>query len=264
MHPKADHGEESYKGYNRLKGRAAIITGGDSGIGRAIAIAFAREGADVLISYLPEEEEDAQETKKWVELEGCRCVLCPGNIDNEPQCKRIVDTCLNVFGKIDLLINNAAQQETRDRLEDWDTETFEHIFKVNLFAMFWLCQAALPHMKPGSSITNVASIQGIKPDAMLLPYAASKAAILNFTKSMSQLTMKKGVRCNAVAPGPVWTPLIPASFGNHEVKHFGEYTHLGRPAQPAELAPVFVFLATNDARFVTGEIYPVTGGSMPL
>jgi NAD(P)-dependent dehydrogenase (short-subunit alcohol dehydrogenase family) len=263
MHPKPDHGEESYKGLGRLKDRVALITGGDSGIGRAVAIAFAREGADVLLSYLPEEERDAADTAGWVEKSGRRAVKLPGDICDERHCAAMIDTAVKEFGRLDLLVNNAAFQSTHDSIEEFTTEELDRTFRTNVYAMFWLCRAALPKMQPGSGIINTASIQAFDPSPNLLAYAPTKAAIVNFTKALSQIAMKKGVRVNAVAPGPVWTPLIPATMPGEKVKKFGEHTAFGRAAQPVELAPLFVFLASNESRFVTGEVYGATGGQTP-
>lgn len=263
MNVKPDHGEESYQGLGRLKDKVALITGGDSGIGRAVAIAFAREGADVLISYLPEEEEDADETCKWVKKAGRKAIKQPGDIRDERQCIELADAAFRNYGKLDLLVNNAAFQSTHDQIEEFSTEEFDRTFKTNIYAMFWLCRAALPRMAPGSAIINTASIQAFDPSPNLLPYAATKAAIVNFTKGLSQMAMKKGVRVNAVAPGPVWTPLIPATMPAEKVKKFGENTSFERAAQPVEIAPLFVFLASNESRFVTGEVYGATGGQTP-
>jgi NAD(P)-dependent dehydrogenase (short-subunit alcohol dehydrogenase family) len=263
LNKRPDHGEESYKGSQRLTGRTALITGGDSGIGRAIAIAFAREGADVLISYLPEEEKDAAETERWVTEAGRKAVRLPGDIQDEQHCGRMIDEAFGRFGKLDILVNNAAFQMTHDRIEEFTTAEFDRTFKTNIYAMFWLCRAALPRMKPGGAIVNTASIQALDPSPNLLAYAATKAAIVNFTKSLSKIGMKQGIRVNAVAPGPVWTPLIPSTMPPEKVKKFGEDTVFGRPAQPAEIAPVFVFLASPEASYVTGEVYGVTGGQTP-
>jgi NAD(P)-dependent dehydrogenase (short-subunit alcohol dehydrogenase family) len=260
---KPDHGESSYQGLGRLKEKVALITGGDSGIGRAVAIAFAREGADVLISYLPEEAADADETCKWVEQAGRKAVKLPGDIRDERHCIEMVDSAFRDFGKLDLLVNNAAFQMTHDKIDEFSTEEFDRTFKTNIYAMFWLCRAALPRMEAGSAIINTASIQAFDPSPNLLPYAATKAAIVNFTKGLSQIAMKQGVRVNAVAPGPVWTPLIPATMPAEKVKKFGENTSFERAAQPVEIAPLFVFLASNEARFVTGEVYGATGGQTP-
>ena len=261
--PKADHGERTYKGLGRLTDKVALITGGDSGIGRAVAIAFAREGADVLISYLPEEEEDAIETTRWVEDAGRRAVRLPGDIRDEAHCRQMIDRAFDEFKRLDILVNNAAFQMTHDSIEEFTTEEFDRTFKTNVYAMFWLCRAALPRMQAGSSIINTASIQAFDPSPNLLAYASTKGAIVNFTKALSQLAMKQGVRVNAVAPGPVWTPLIPSTMPEEKVRGFGGDTSFERPAQPVEIAPLFVFLASNEARFVTGEVYGATGGQTP-
>jgi hypothetical protein len=263
MTPKADHGEESYHGLGRLTDRVALITGGDSGIGRAIAIAYAREGADVLISYMPEEQRDAEETCRWVERAERKAIALPGDILDEAHCTAMIDTAFREYGRLDILVNNAAFQRTYDQIEDISTEEFDRTFKTNVYAMFWLCRAALPRMQPGSTIINTASIQAFQPSPTLLAYAPTKAAIVNFTKSLSQLAMKRGIRVNAVAPGPVWTPLIPSTMPEESVKTFGEDTQFERAAQPVEIAPVFVFLASNESRYVTGEVYGVTGGKTP-
>jgi NAD(P)-dependent dehydrogenase (short-subunit alcohol dehydrogenase family) len=261
--PTADHGERTYKGLGRLTDKVALITGGDSGIGRAVAIAFAREGADVLISYLPEEEEDAVETTRWVEDAGRRAVRLPGDIRDEAHCQQMIERAFDEFKRLDVLVNNAAFQMTHDSIEEFSTEEFDRTFKTNVYAMFWLCRAALPRMQPGSSIINTASIQAFDPSPNLLAYAPTKGAIVNFTKALSQLAMKQGVRVNAVAPGPVWTPLIPSTMPEEKVRGFGGDTSFERPAQPVEIAPLFVFLASNEARFVTGEVYGATGGQTP-
>ncbi|HET7696180.1 MAG TPA: SDR family oxidoreductase [Vicinamibacterales bacterium] len=264
MTPRADHGETSYKGLGRLTDRAALITGGDSGIGRAVAIAFAREGADVLLSYLPEEERDARESAEWVTNAGRRAILAGGDIRDERHCAALIDRAFDEFGKLDILVNNAAFQRTHDTIEAFTTEEFDATFKTNVYAMFWLCRAALPRMAAGATIINTASIQAFDPSPNLLAYAPTKAAIVNFTKALSQLAMKKGVRVNAVAPGPVWTPLIPSTMPEAKTRTFGQDTAFGRAAQPVEIAPLFVFLASNEARFVTGEVYGATGGQTPL
>jgi len=264
MTPAADHGEESYQGLGRLKDRVALITGGDSGIGRAVAIAYAREGAHVVLSYLPEEEQDAADTAEWVEKADRKAIRVPGDIRDEHHCAAIVDRAFDEFGKLDILVNNAAFQMTHESIEEFSTEEFDRTFKTNVYAMFWLCRAALPRMEAGSAIINTASIQAFDPSPNLLAYAPTKAAIVNFTKALSQLAMKKGVRVNAVAPGPVWTPLIPSTMPRERVKSFGKETSFERAAQPIEVAPVFVFLASNEARFVTGEVYGVTGGQTPF
>jgi NAD(P)-dependent dehydrogenase (short-subunit alcohol dehydrogenase family) len=261
--PQADHGEQSYRGLGRLTDRVALITGGDSGIGRAVAIAFAREGADVAISYLPEEQRDAEETATWVRDAGRRVLTLPGDIRDEQHCKSMIGRAFDELGRVDILVNNAAFQRTHESIEEFTTEEFDRTFRTNVYAMFWLCQAAVPKMPPGSVIINTASIQAFDPSPTLLAYAATKGAIVNFTKALSQMTMKQGIRVNAVAPGPVWTPLIPSTLPEDSVKKFGADTVFERAAQPVELAPLFVFLASNESRYVTGEVYGATGGRMP-
>jgi NAD(P)-dependent dehydrogenase (short-subunit alcohol dehydrogenase family) len=263
MTPKADHGEESYKGLDRLTGRVALITGGDSGIGRAVAIAYAREGADLLLGYKPEEEADADDTARWVERAGRRAVKLAGDIRDERHCTAMVDRAFDEFGRLDILVNNAAFQMTHDAIEEFTTDEFDRTFKTNVYAMFWLCRAALPRMQAGGVIINTASIQAYDPSPNLLAYAPTKAAIVSFTKALSKMAMEKGVRVNAVAPGPVWTPLIPSTMPEEKVKKFGADTQFERAAQPVEIAPLFVFLASNEARFVTGEVYGATGGRTP-
>ncbi len=261
--PRADHGEKSYRGNGRLKDFVAVITGADSGIGRAIAIAYAREGADVVIAYL-EEDRDAQETAHWVEDAGRKALRIRGDIQDERHCRELIDKAFDSFGRLNILVNNAAFQITHENIEDWSTEEFMRAFHTNVFGMFYLCKAAMPRMKPGSSVINTASIQAYEPKPPLLGYAASKAAIVNFTKALGKLTEKNGIRVNAVAPGPVWTPLIPSTFDAEKVKNFGKDTSFGRAAQPAEIAPAYVFLASEDARYLTGEVIGVTGGKMPF
>ena len=261
--PPSDYGEKSYSGLGRLEGKSALITGGDSGIGRAIAIAFAREGADVAISYLPEEEEDGSETARWVEQAGRRALQLPGDLRSESHCEKLITETTSQLGKLDLLINVAAFQNVHDSLEEFTTEEFDRTFKTNVYALFWLCRAALPKMKAGSAIVNTTSIQAYTPSPNLMAYAATKAAIVSMTKTISHLAMKNGIRVNAVAPGPVWTPLIAATMPEDKVKEFGKTTAFERPAQPVEIAPLFVFLASNEARYVTGEVYGVTGGNTP-
>ena len=263
MRPRPDHGEESYRGLGRLAGKVALVTGSDSGIGKAVAIAFAREGADVVVSHLPQEEPDGTDTVRWIEEAGRRALRMPGDLCDEAYCQGLVDRAFAEFGRVDILVNNAAFQRTYESIDDISTADFDATFKTNVYAMFWLCRAALPRMQAGGAIINVASIQAYDPSPQLLPYAATKGAIANFTKSLSSLAMKRGVRVNAVAPGPVWTPLIPSTMDEEKVKSFGAHTEFGRPAQPVELAPIFVFLASNEARFVTGEIYGATGGQTP-
>jgi NAD(P)-dependent dehydrogenase (short-subunit alcohol dehydrogenase family) len=259
MNPKPDYGEESYTGSGKLAGKAAIITGGDSGIGRAVALAYAREGADVLISYL-NEEADAQETCRAVEDAGRKCVVVPGDIQDEAHCKAIIKRAVQAFGKIDILVNNAAYQMTRESLDEITTEEFDRTFKTNIYAMFWLCKAAVPHMPAGASIINTTSIQADTPSPQLLPYAATKAAIQNFTSGLAQMLGKKGIRVNCVAPGPIWTPLIPATMPPEKVKSFGENTALGRAGQPVEVAPAFVLLASGEASYMSAATLAVTGG----
>ncbi len=264
MTPRADHGEESYVGLGRLTDRVALVTGGDSGIGRAVALAYAREGANVAISYMPEEEQDAMETSRWVEKAGRTVVRLPGDIQQEQHCTWLIGRVFEEFGRLDILVNNAAFQRTYDKIEDVPTAEFIRTFQTNVYAMFWLCRAALPRMKPGSTIINTASIQAFDPSPNLLAYAPTKAAIVSFTKALSQMAMERGVRVNAVAPGPVWTPLIPSTMPEEKVRKFGADTAFGRAAQPVEIAPIFVFLASNESRFVTGEVYGATGGQTPF
>lgn len=263
MDPRPDHGEQSYQGSGRLKGYRALITGADSGIGRAVAIAFAREGADVAISFLSETK-DAQETARWVEQAGRKTLLLPGDLREERTCQQVVEKSLQEFGGLEVLVNNAAYQETHDSLEEMSTELFQRILFTNLMAPFWLSKAALPHMTAGGSIINTASIQGYSPSAYLLPYSTSKSGLLGFTKGLAPMAMEHGVRVNAVAPGPVWTPLIPSTMPAEKVKQFGNDTLFERPAQPAELAPLFVWLASRDASFVTAEVFGATGGKTPV
>ncbi|MBV9771747.1 MAG: SDR family oxidoreductase [Bryobacterales bacterium] len=263
MNPRPDHGEQSYKGLGRLVGKIALITGGDSGIGRAVSIAFAREGADLAIVHLPEEERDAEETMKWVRSAGRKANRYPLDIRDERHCNQLVERTLEEFGALHILVNNAAFQSTHESIEEFTTEELDRTFKTNLYAMFWLCKAALPHMQPGSSIINTASIQALDPSPQLLAYAPSKAAIVSFTKALSKMMVPKGIRVNAVAPGPVWTPLIPSTMPPEKVKKFGEKSAFGRPAQPVEIAPLYVFLASNEARYVSGEVYGATGGQTP-
>jgi len=260
MRPEPDYGYDTYRGLGRLEGQAAIITGGDSGIGRAVALAFAREGADVLISYLSEEEPDAQETAQIVEEAGKKAIKVPGDISEEAQCQAVVQRAVDEFGKIDVLVNNAAHQMTVDGIADVSTELLDRTFKTNIYAMFWLVKAALPHMPEGGSIINVCSIQAYQPSPTLLPYSATKGAIITFTKGLAQEVIQYGLRANSVAPGPVWTPIIPASMPGETVSQFGGTNPVGRPAQPAELASAFVFLASQESSFVNGETLGVTGG----
>jgi NAD(P)-dependent dehydrogenase (short-subunit alcohol dehydrogenase family) len=260
MQPEPDYGYETYRGMGRLEGKAAIITGGDSGIGRAVALAFAREGADVLISYLEEEEPDARETAQVVEEAGKKAIKVPGDIVEESRCQALVQRAVEEFGKIDVLVNNAAHQMTVSGITDISSELLDRTFKTNIYAMFWLCKAAIPHMPEGGSIINVSSIQAYQPSPTLLPYSATKGAIVTFTKGLAQEVVQYGLRANTVAPGPVWTPIIPASMPSETVSQFGGTSPMGRPAQPAELAPAFVFLASQESSFVNGETLGVTGG----
>lgn len=259
--PKADHGEETYRGLGRLKGRKALITGGDSGIGAAVAIAFAREGADVAINYLPEEQVDADRIIKEIEAEGVKAAAIPGDIKNENFCRELVAKTVETLGSIDILVNNAGKQEFVGKLEDITSEQFQHTFQTNVFAMFWITQAAVPHMPAGASIINTTSIQSYQPSPGLLDYASTKGAITSFTKSLAKMLADKGIRVNAVAPGPIWTPLQP-SHGQppEKLKEFGQNTPLGRPGQPAELAPAYVFLASQESSYITAEVIGVTGG----
>ncbi|QDV37744.1 glucose 1-dehydrogenase [Tautonia plasticadhaerens] len=259
MDPKPDYGEQSYTGSGKLKGKTAVITGGDSGIGRAVALAFAREGADILISYLSEES-DAEETARAVEAAGRTCLRLAGDIADEAHCKAIIDRAVREFGKIDILVNNAAFQMSRDDIAEIETEEFDRTLKTNLYAMFWLTKAAVPHMPEGGAVINTSSIQADNPSPNLLPYAMTKAAIQNFTGGLAQMLGKKGIRVNCVAPGPIWTPLIPATMPEEKVKSFGQDTALGRAGQPAELAPAFVLLASDDASYMAGATVAVTGG----
>ena len=259
MQPPPDHGENSYKGSGKLQGRAAIITGADSGIGRAVAIAFAREGADVLISYL-EEHEDAKETARWVEQAGRRAIVVAGDVAEQAHCRALIDRATKEFGRLDILVNNAAMQRTHKGIEEISAEEWDKTFRTNVYAMFYLCQAAVPHMKPGAAIVNTTSINAKTPSKQLLAYATTKGAIANFTAGLGQLLAEKGIRVNCVAPGPVWTPLIPSTMPEEEVKSFGKNTPLGRAAQPAELAPAYVLLASDEASYITSALLPVTGG----
>lgn len=261
MDDKPDHGEETYRGADKLKDLVAVITGGDSGIGRAVALAFAREGADVLIAYLEGEDEDASQTAELVRAEGRRVVAVPTDLREEAACQAVIDRAIDEFGRIDILVNNAAYQMAQPGgIEDITTEQFDRVMKTNLYAMFWLCQKALPHMRAGSNIINTSSIQASDPSPPLLDYAMTKAGIVNFTRGLSAMVAERGIRVNSVAPGPVWTPLIPATMPEEMVEKFGQQTPLGRAGQPAELAPAYVFLASRDASFVTGEVLAVTGG----
>lgn len=263
MDPPPDYGEETYRGTGKLEGKRAVITGGDSGIGRAVALAYAREGADVLIVHLPEEQEDAQLTVKLIEAAGRKGVSVPGDIREESFCQQVVERAVSDLGGLDVLVNNAAYQMAIEGIADLSTEQLVRTYTTNVFATFWLCKAAVPHMQPGSSIINTTSIEAYQPKPSLLDYASTKAALVNFTKALAQELAEKGIRVNTVAPGPIWTPLIPATMPPEEVGSFGGETALGRAGQPAELAPAYVFLASQESSFITGERIGVTGG-MPM
>lgn len=262
MSPEPDYGEQSYKGLGRLEGRVALVTGGDSGIGRAVCLAFAREGADVAVSFLSEGD-DAQQVKRVVEDAGRKALLLPGDLSVEAQCRKLVEDTVKRFGRIDILVNNAAYQgEAVERFEDFDPERLERTFRTNILAMFHLVRHALPHMKEGSTIINTSSIQAYDPSPAILDYAVTKSAIVNFTKGLARELIERGIRVNSVAPGPVWTPLIPQSFDAEKTSKFGKDSPMGRPAQPAELAPSFVFLASDESRYVNAEVLGVTGGRL--
>jgi NAD(P)-dependent dehydrogenase (short-subunit alcohol dehydrogenase family) len=262
MRNKPDHGEETYRGLGRLKGKSALITGADSGIGRAVAIAYAREGADVAISYLPQEEPDARETLRWIKDAGRRSLELAGDVGDESYCRELVDRAVRTFGRLDVLVNNAAFQITHQKLDEFGSEEWDHTFRTNIYSMFYLSKAAVPHMNPGSAIINTASVQAYHPAGQLLGYASTKGAIVTFTQALSQLLINEGIRVNSVAPGPVWTPLIPTTMPDSKVKEFGQKDPMKRPAQPAELAHAYVFLATEESTYVTGSILDLTGGRM--
>jgi NAD(P)-dependent dehydrogenase (short-subunit alcohol dehydrogenase family) len=259
MAAQPDHGERSYRGTGRLTGKVAVITGADSGIGRAVAIAFAREGADVLVAYL-DEHDDAKQTAQHVEEAGRRAVLVAGDLSRPEHCRSIVDRAVEEFGRVDILVNNAAFQMTHEAIEDITDDEWDYTFAVNIGAMFRLCRSAVPHMPSGASIINTTSINSDQPSPMLLPYAATKGAIANFSAGLAQMLGSRGIRVNSVAPGPIWTPLIPATMPPDHVESFGSNTPLGRPGQPAELAPVYVLLASDEASYVSGARVEVTGG----
>lgn len=261
MRPTPDHGEDSYQGNHRLAGKVAVITGGDSGIGRAVAIAFAREGADIVIAHL-NEGQDAEETARWVKKAGRKSSLVAGDLGAEKHCRDLIQRVFDEFGRLDVLVNNAGTQATHDRLEDWTSEEWDHIFRTNIYSDFFLCHAALPKMAAGSSVIMTASVQAYQPSPKLLAYAATKGAIVTFTKALAGLMKDRGIRVNAVAPGPAWTPLIAGSYEAQKVSEFGKNSMFGRPAQPAELAPAYVYLASQDASYVTGSIMDLTGGKM--
>jgi NAD(P)-dependent dehydrogenase (short-subunit alcohol dehydrogenase family) len=259
---RPDHGESTYRGCGRLVGKKTIVTGGDSGIGRAVALAFAREGADVLISHLVSEQEDAEETLRLVQDAGRIAVSVAGDLREEEQCRRVIDRAVTEFGRVDVLVSNAGYQMSHvSGIFDISTENFDRVFKTNVYALFWLVKAAIPHMKPGSSIITTSSVQAVNPSPHLLDYAASKAAIVNFTKGLGSNLVGKGIRVNSVAPGPVWTPLIPATFPEDKLGSFGMQSPMGRAGQPAELAPIYVFLACQESSYITSEVLGVTGGT---
>ena len=259
LRPQADHGERTYQGSGRLEGKVAVITGADSGIGRAVAIAFAREGADVLISYLCEDD-DAKETARWVKEAGRKAVLVAGDLADPKHCRQVIARAAKAFGRIDVLVNNAAFQMEHESLEETPDEEIERTFRVNILAFFYLCKAALPHMKKGGSIINTASVVADQPREKLLPYSATKAAIVNFSGGLSKLLAGKGIRVNCVAPGPIWTPLIPSTMSPDHVAKFGANTPMERPGQPGEVAPAYVFLASDESSYVSGARIAVTGG----
>ena len=259
MEPRPDHGEESYRGSGRLEGKAAVITGADSGIGRAVAIAFAREGADVLISYL-NEDEDARDTRKWVEQAGRKAVLVPGDVSDPAHCRHIIDTAVGEFGRVNVLVSNAAFQMAHQSIEEIPDEEWDRTLATNLSAFFYLTKAALPHMRPGSSIIGTSSINSDQPTPQLLPYDVTKAGIADMVAALAQLLAPRGIRANSVAPGPIWTPLIPSTMPPEQVKNFGQQVPMERPGQPAEVAPVYVMLASDEASYVSGARIAVTGG----
>jgi NAD(P)-dependent dehydrogenase (short-subunit alcohol dehydrogenase family) len=259
MRPLADHGEKTYVGHGRLQDKVALITGADSGIGRAVAIAYAREGADVLCSYL-EEDDDAAETKRWVEEAGRRCITVPGDVGDRDHCVALVERAVEELGGLDVLVNNAAFQMAYESFLEIPPDEIDFVFRTNIISMFHLCQAAVPKMPEGSTIVNTTSIQAAQPSPQLLHYAATKGAISTFTKGLAQEVAERGIRVNAVAPGPIWTPLVVMSFPAEKNAQFGADTPLGRPGQPGELAPIYVFLATEDSQYISGEVVGATGG----
>jgi NAD(P)-dependent dehydrogenase (short-subunit alcohol dehydrogenase family) len=264
LDPPADYGERSYTGQGKLTGRVALITGADSGIGRAVAVCFAKEGAEIVFTHLAEEQRDAGETVKIIESLGRRVRAIPGDVRQKAFCQRLVQDTVQEFGRLDILVNNAAFQRTYEKIEDIPEDEFDATMRTNIYGTFFMTQAALPKMKPGGVIINTCSIQSFEPSEQLVPYAATKAALVSLTKSIAKLAMKSGIRVNGVAPGPVWTPLIPSTMPVEKVKMFGQNTVFGRAAQPVEQAAIFVFLASDDASYVTGEIYGATGGRTPL
>jgi NAD(P)-dependent dehydrogenase (short-subunit alcohol dehydrogenase family) len=263
MSPTPDHGERSYRGNGKLENKVAIITGADSGIGRAVAIAFAREGCDIVLSYL-DEHEDAEDTAEWVRKAGRKAVVVSGDIKSEDHCKAIVDRAVGEFTQVDILVNNAAFQRTYRDIADITSEEWDETFRTNIYAPFYLARAAIPHMKPGSSIINTTSIQSRQPSPQLLAYASTKGAISNFTAGLSEMLADRGIRVNAVAPGPIWTPLIPSTMSAEKASKFGEQTLIGRAGQPAELAGAYVLLASDLGSYMTGAVIPVTGGEVMI
>lgn len=263
LRPTADHGEESYVGFGRMAGRKALVTGADSGIGRAVAIAFAREGADVVLNYLPEEEKDAAEVVALIEAEGRKAIAVPGDLQDEAFCSQLVEQAVKALGGLDVLANIAGKQLAVEKIEDLTTAQFDATFRTNVHALFWVCKAALPHLPAGATIINTASIQAYQPSPNLLDYAPTKAAIVNFTKALAHQVAERGIRVNAVAPGPVWTPLQPAGGQPPEaIPEFGSQTPLKRAGQPVEMAPAYVLLATQESSYITGEVIGATGGML--
>ncbi len=259
MNPKPDHGEQTYRGSGKLKGKTALITGGDSGIGKAVAIAFAREGANIVISYL-NETDDAADCLHWIEKAGVKGLLIAGDISNEAHCEMLIQKTIEAFGRLDILVNNAAYQMEHTSLQEISAEEFDYTFKTNVYAMFWLCKLAEKYFRPGCSVINTSSVNAYTPSGHLMPYTVTKGAIQNFTVTLAQMWAEKGIRVNCVAPGPIWTPLIPGSFSAEKVKDFGKQTPMKRAGQPAELAPVYVLLASDEGSYINGATFQVTGG----
>lgn len=263
MDPAPDHGETTYVGKGRLPGRKALVTGADSGIGRAVAIAYAREGADVALSYLPEEQQQAEEVAELIRAEGRTAVLLPGDLQQEENNDKIVADTVSELGGLDILVINAGTMPTVDSIDDFETKTLDHVLEANIYPLFWLTKAASPHLEPGAAIITTSSVQGFQPSPSLAEYAVSKAGIANWTRAMSQQLIERGIRVNGVAPGPIWTPLQPAFVPNEKIEEFGSQTPMGRAGQPVELAPAFVFLASQESSYIVGETIAVTGG-MPV
>jgi NAD(P)-dependent dehydrogenase (short-subunit alcohol dehydrogenase family) len=261
MQPRPEIVKDSYRGSDKLKGKAALVTGGDSGIGRAVAVLFAREGADVAVSYLSEHS-DAEETKKLVEKERRKCILFPGDVGSEPHCQQVVSETVKQLGKLDILVNNAAEQHPKEGLEQISAEQLERTFRTNIFGYFYMAKAAMPHLKEGAVIINTTSVTAYRGSGHLIDYASTKGAIVSFTRSLAESLMEKKIRVNAVAPGPVWTPLIPSTFDEKKVREFGADTPYGRPAQPSEIAPSFVFLASEDSLYMFGQVLHPNGGEI--